>query len=167
MTVRRHTGGRAGRNEMLRNFVEHVIRPVDSLDGLWDFVAEEDRRDRGKLPRRYDRTIYVPSAWEMLPGLENYRGTGWLRTSIRGGGPDMLGDLAAGSGPLPVLGRPRVPWGVPSRATPCCPAPLPRRRGLRPPSGAPMPRAQRPTSGGGTWPRGGVSSSWCTGRGAP
>ncbi len=69
---------------MLRLFDEHRVRATESLDGLWDFVTAPDRRDRGRLPTSYKRTINVPSAWEMLPGLENYRGTGWLRTSVEG-----------------------------------------------------------------------------------
>ena len=36
----------------------------------------------GRLPQTYNRTIQVPSAWETLPGLENYRGTAWLRTDV-------------------------------------------------------------------------------------
>ena len=69
---------------MLRTFDEHRVRKTASLDGLWDFVTASDRGDRGRLPKSYNRTIHVPSAWEMLPGLENYRGAGWLRTSFEG-----------------------------------------------------------------------------------
>jgi beta-glucuronidase len=70
---------------MLRTFNQHAIRPCESLDGRWEFVTAEDRKaakDRAKLPKTYSRTIQVPSAWEQLPGLENYRGQGWLRTFV-------------------------------------------------------------------------------------
>jgi hypothetical protein len=63
-----------GDARMLRAFDEHRVRETASLDGLWDFVIASDRSDRGRLPKSYTRTIHVPSAWEMLPGLENYRG---------------------------------------------------------------------------------------------
>jgi len=55
------------------------VREVESLDGEWDFVVAPERRDRGRLPRTYSRRVYVPSAWETIPGLETYRGRGWLR----------------------------------------------------------------------------------------
>lgn len=67
---------------MLRTFVEHDVRLVDSLDGRWDFVIEPERTGRGKLPKAYNRSISVPSAWETLPGPENYRGKAWLRTDV-------------------------------------------------------------------------------------
>ncbi len=67
---------------MLRNFCQHDIRPVESLCGRWEFVTADDRNDKGKLPKRYTRSIHVPSAWEQLPGLENYRGKAWLRTTV-------------------------------------------------------------------------------------
>jgi beta-glucuronidase len=67
---------------MLRNFAEHDVRVVDSLDGRWDFVVEPERKERGAVPKRYPRTIQVPSAWECLPDLQNYRGRGWLRTQV-------------------------------------------------------------------------------------
>ncbi|MCD6365287.1 MAG: hypothetical protein J7M14_05375 [Planctomycetes bacterium] len=70
---------------MLRTFAEHMIRPVESLDGLWDFVTAREHTGQG-LPGTYTRRIYVPSAWETLPSLEAYRGRAWLRTWIRGYG---------------------------------------------------------------------------------
>ncbi|MFW6153640.1 MAG: glycoside hydrolase family 2 protein [Planctomycetota bacterium] len=72
---------------LTRTFAEHVVRPVESLCGLWDFVTADDRRDerkRKKLPGRYTRSILVPSVWETIPDLVNYRGKGWLRTHIAG-----------------------------------------------------------------------------------
>ena len=71
---------------MLRTFVEHEARIAEPLDGVWDFVTASERTGRMKLPSKYTRSIYVPSAWEMLPGLENYRGKAWLRKSIFGHG---------------------------------------------------------------------------------
>ena len=73
---------------LIRTFAEHDVRPVESLCGLWDFVTAADRRgtrERTKLPGRYPRSIYVPSAWETIPELVNYRGQGWLRTHFEGG----------------------------------------------------------------------------------
>lgn len=67
---------------MLRTFQEHAIRDVESLDGRWEFVTADDRADRAKLPKTYSRSIHVPSCWEQLPGLEEYRGQGWLRTTF-------------------------------------------------------------------------------------
>lgn len=64
---------------MLRTFKEHVVRPVASLDGLWEFVpGGTDRRDWTR-PRRYTMSMLVPGAWETVPGLENHRGIGWYR----------------------------------------------------------------------------------------
>ncbi len=67
---------------MIRLFPQHDVRMQESLDGRWDFVPECERVDRGRLPGKYTRTILVPSAWESLPGLENYRGRAWLRTEV-------------------------------------------------------------------------------------
>ena len=66
---------------MLRTFEQHAIRSAESLGGRWEFVIEPERRGRSGLPRGYSRGIYVPSAWEQIPGLENYRGRAWLRTT--------------------------------------------------------------------------------------
>lgn len=66
----------------LRTFPEHRVRPVESLDGLWEFFPECDRAFRGKLPRNYTRRIEVPSAWESLPDLKGYRGVAWYRKSF-------------------------------------------------------------------------------------
>jgi beta-glucuronidase len=68
---------------MLRHFLRHRHRTTVELDGLWDFSVAPDRTDKGRLPRAYKRTIHVPAAWEQLPGLEAYRGKGWLRRTIR------------------------------------------------------------------------------------
>ena len=46
---------------MLRTFDEHRVRKTASLDGLWDFVTAPDRRDRGRLPKSYTRTILKSS----------------------------------------------------------------------------------------------------------
>ena len=67
---------------MLRSFRQHRHREVVDLTGLWDFAVERDAPGRGRLPARYERRMYVPSAWEQLPGLEAYRGKGWLRRTI-------------------------------------------------------------------------------------
>lgn len=67
---------------MIRAFRNHRIRQCESLDGTWEFVTAEERTGRRPLPPSYPRHIHVPSAWETLPGLENYRGMGWLRTRV-------------------------------------------------------------------------------------
>ena len=67
---------------MLRTFPQHATRPTSDLAGRWEFVTADQRRDRAKLPTRYPGSISVPSAWELLPGLESYRGQAWLRTTI-------------------------------------------------------------------------------------
>ncbi|MBD3242005.1 MAG: beta-glucuronidase [Chitinivibrionales bacterium] len=67
---------------MLRLFREHEIRRCVPLDGRWEFVTAAQRRDRRKLPSRYVSSMQVPGVWESLPGLENYRGTAWLRTEV-------------------------------------------------------------------------------------
>ncbi len=67
---------------MLRTFSEHDVRYCESLAGRWDFLVAADKKDRKRLPASYNRTIQVPSAWECLPGLENYRGTAWLRRNV-------------------------------------------------------------------------------------
>lgn len=66
---------------MLRTFVQHRVRATASLNGLWEFTIDPPRK-KVTLPRQYDRTILVPSAWETMPGLESYRGKGWLRTAF-------------------------------------------------------------------------------------
>ena len=67
---------------MTRTFPQHVIRPAESLDGKWEFVTARERTSSRRLPRRYRRKVEVPSCWETLPGLENYRGRAWLRRQI-------------------------------------------------------------------------------------
>jgi beta-glucuronidase len=67
---------------MLRTFAEHWVRPINPLATVWDFAVEKDMPLKGGKPRAYDRTIVVPSSWEMVPGLEAYRGIGWFRTSF-------------------------------------------------------------------------------------
>lgn len=69
---------------MLRTFSEHDVRNVLDLTGRWEFVTADDRKDRGRLPKKYTRTVHVPSAWEQLPGLEAYRGKAWYRTRVPG-----------------------------------------------------------------------------------
>lgn len=75
---------------MLRTFVQHDARPVESLCGWWEMVTAPERTGRSKLPRRYSRLTHVPGAWEQLPGLESYRGRAWLRTEIPGGGEQAV-----------------------------------------------------------------------------
>ena len=72
---------------MLRTFNEHYVRRVRSLDGKWELAFEDDfdKSPAGEpqLPDSYGRVCNVPFAWETLPGMENYRGHGWMRTNFR------------------------------------------------------------------------------------
>ncbi len=68
---------------MLRTFDRHRVRSVRSLDGFWDFTTTPDSGRDGR-PKRYERSIHIPSCWESLPGLENYRGRAWVRTTFDG-----------------------------------------------------------------------------------
>ena len=68
---------------MLRTFTQHVARMTSPLEQRWEFVTADERDGETGLPETYSRLIQVPSAWEMLPGLENYRGKAWYRTTVR------------------------------------------------------------------------------------
>ncbi|MBQ8953171.1 MAG: beta-glucuronidase, partial [Clostridia bacterium] len=48
---------------MMRLFSEHILRPVESLDGLWQLTAQE---------KTYP--AWVPGVWETIPELKAYRG---------------------------------------------------------------------------------------------
>ncbi len=67
---------------MIRTFNEHLLRPVSSLDGLWDFLPVGGSGGT-EVPELYPRRIEVPSAWETLPDLRGFRGIGWYRKTIR------------------------------------------------------------------------------------
>ncbi len=69
---------------MLRTFNQHDIRNTFSLDGWWDFVTEKDRKQSRVFPGRFPRQAYIPCAWEIIPGLESYRGRAWFRTRVPG-----------------------------------------------------------------------------------
>ena len=79
----------------IRLFAEHSIRPAIPLDGLWEFVTALERADAEGLPHEYSRSIYVPSCWEQIPGLETYRGKAWFRTMLSGT-EDMAARLVFG-----------------------------------------------------------------------
>ena len=49
---------------MYRLFSEHALRPVTSLDGLWDMEIDA---------RHYP--MLIPGVWERIPELRSYRGT--------------------------------------------------------------------------------------------
>lgn len=66
----------------LRTFSDHEVRLLESLDGRWQFITAEQRNDKGGLPQAYDHSIQVPSCWQLLPGLETYRGRAWYRTTF-------------------------------------------------------------------------------------
>jgi beta-glucuronidase len=59
---------------MIRLFEQHVIRNYKELDGMWDFMKEDDGK-RYHLP--------VPGCWEQNPDMINYRGIGTYSKKIR------------------------------------------------------------------------------------
>ena len=62
-----------------RTFATHQIRRAIPVPTLWDFAAlDTDAQVPARLP--------VPSAWELVPALHNYRGRARYTTSIRCGG---------------------------------------------------------------------------------
>lgn len=56
-----------GRQKMQRLFSEHEIRPVRSLDGIWQLTARNGQET--PLPAG------VPGVWESIPALAAFRGT--------------------------------------------------------------------------------------------
>ena len=50
---------------MLRMFAEHRVRPVVSLDGVWDLAVPDGGRH---FP------VIAPGVWESVPALAQYRG---------------------------------------------------------------------------------------------
>lgn len=62
-----------------RTFATHQIRRAVPVPTLWDFAAlDTDAPVPARLP--------VPSAWELVPALHNYRGRAHYTTRIRCGG---------------------------------------------------------------------------------
>ena len=59
---------------MLRLFEQHEIRKEKELNGIWDFVRE----DNGKAYR-----LPVPGCWEQHPDMLTYRGQGTYRTKVK------------------------------------------------------------------------------------
>ncbi len=59
---------------MLRMFAEHRVRPVVSLDGVWDLAPAEGGRH---FP------VIVPGVWESVPALARYRGRAEYTRSFR------------------------------------------------------------------------------------
>lgn len=59
-----------------RTFATHQIRRAVPVPTLWDFAAlDTDAPVPARLP--------VPSAWELVPALHNYRGRAHYTTRIR------------------------------------------------------------------------------------
>lgn len=58
---------------MIRLFEQHMIRRYKELDGMWDFVKEDDGK-AFQLP--------VPGCWEQHPDMLNFRGKGTYRKKI-------------------------------------------------------------------------------------
>lgn len=59
---------------MIRLFDQHEIRKEKELNGMWDFVRE----DNGKAYR-----LPVPGCWEQHPDMLTYRGQGTYRTKVQ------------------------------------------------------------------------------------
>ncbi len=59
---------------MIRLFDQHEIRKEKELNGMWDFVRE----DNGKAYR-----LPVPGCWEQHPDMLTYRGQGTYRTKVK------------------------------------------------------------------------------------
>lgn len=59
---------------MIRLYEQHVVRNYKELDGMWDFVKEDEKRAY-QLP--------VPGCWEQNPDMMNYRGTGTYSKKVR------------------------------------------------------------------------------------
>ena len=62
-----------------RTFATHQIRRAVPVPTLWDFAALDTT---APVPAR----LPVPSAWELVPALHNYRGRAHYTTRIRCGG---------------------------------------------------------------------------------
>lgn len=56
---------------MYRLFTEHALRPVSSLDGLWDMEI---------AGKHYP--MLIPGVWERIPELRSYRGTAEFTRSV-------------------------------------------------------------------------------------
>lgn len=74
---------------MLRAFSTHRIRPIEELEGLWEF---EPLGADGGIPDHYRYRLPVPGVWEMHPAFLTYRGRGAYRRTvvIRRAGPIRL-----------------------------------------------------------------------------
>lgn len=64
---------------MIRMFTTHTIRPVEELDGIWEFEPITRGQD---FPSHYRYKMSVPGVWEMHPGFARYRGLGAFRRLI-------------------------------------------------------------------------------------
>lgn len=60
---------------MRRTFSEHFLRPVISLDGLWNLEPQDGS---GKM-----YPAMVPGVWERIPQLTSFRGIGKYTRNVR------------------------------------------------------------------------------------
>lgn len=70
---------------MQRMFLEHIVRPVQDLCGIWQFST--DPQDVGIEEKWYHALpssvpTSVPSVWNTSLGLLEYEGAGWYQTSF-------------------------------------------------------------------------------------
>lgn len=59
---------------MIRLFEQHIIRNYKELDGMWDFI-KEDNGKKYQLP--------VPGCWEQNPDMIKYRGIGTYTKKVK------------------------------------------------------------------------------------
>lgn len=63
---------------MIRLFETHVVRKQKEITGTWQFCTVSDGGEKGT-----NRFVQVPSCWESIHGLEDYRGKGVYAKTIR------------------------------------------------------------------------------------
>lgn len=71
---------------MIRTFQQHRLRECQLLDGLWDFVFDNDNIGLSEewhtnFPSNHDR-VPVPACWNNELGKYDYEGVAWYRTWI-------------------------------------------------------------------------------------
>ncbi|MGG1552279.1 glycoside hydrolase family 2 protein [Paenibacillus ferrarius] len=71
---------------MARTFQQHHQRQTRSLDGVWDFITDPDKRGEAEgWASRFPsggRKIVVPSCWNNEIGIYDYIGAAWYRTTF-------------------------------------------------------------------------------------
>ena len=70
---------------MHRLFTEHIVRKVQSLNGIWNFAIDPEDVGEGqnwqeKLPKA--EQVTVPSVWNSQLGLLEYEGAAWYEKTF-------------------------------------------------------------------------------------